>query len=173
MKKLTLFGLIFLISIGLFGCYTILSHPVVKNENSYHQVKFYNDCSSCHSNSDLMNYGYSYLERYPSNNLVEPYPLYVTPYYVQPWWMDIRIPVVESEISRRNDETRLRNLDGGRTSAPSEFSIPSRNSGSNSGSGSSSNATTGNSTNSSNERNTRDRDSDTPKSRNNSGERKK
>jgi hypothetical protein len=173
MKRLTFVGLLFLISIALFGCYTILSHPVVKNENSYHRVKFYNDCSSCHSNSELVNYGYYHFEQYPSQAPIGTIPLYIKPTYVPPWWSGIRIPVVDEENYKRNDDTRLRNLDGGRTSAPSDFSIPSRNSGSSYNSSSNSNASTGSTTNSSNDRNSRERDSDTPKSRNNSGERKK
>ncbi|MGB9663686.1 MAG: hypothetical protein ACPL25_02035 [Ignavibacteria bacterium] len=173
MKRLTLTGLLFFISIGLFGCYTILSHPVVKNENSYSRVKFYNDCLSCHSNSELVDFGYYHLEQYPSQAPIGTLPLYITPTDVPPWWSDIRIPVVQENNTPRNDDTRLRNYDGGRTSAPSDFSIPSRNSGSSSGSSASSNASNGNTTNSSNDRNSRERDSDTPKSRNNSGERKK
>lgn len=172
MKRLTLIGFSLLISVGLFGCYTILSHPVVRNENSYSRVKFYNDCSSCHSNSELIDYGYYHLEQYDLQTSNRTLWLYITPTYVSPWWSDIRIPIIEETPSRSNEETRLRNFDGGRTSAPSDFSIPSRNSGS-SGTSSGSNAATGSSTNSSNDKNSRERDSDTPKSRNNSGERKK
>lgn len=173
MNKAKIFSLIFLFSFGLVGCYTIISHPIVKKDNSYHRVKFYNDCLSCHSQSELIDYGHAYVERPPSMVILEPEPLWYTPTYVPPWWWDIRIPVVEETSQRPNDQTRLRDLDGGRTSAPTDFSIPSRNPGSSSSTTGNSSSSVNSSTNSDNEQKPRERNSNTPNSRNNSGERKK
>lgn len=171
MKLYNLVLTIIFLSIGFIGCYTILSHPTVTKDEYSHKIKFYNDCSSCHTDAELMNYGYVYLDRNPIGVYDRSLPLWITPTYTTPWWMDIQIPVDNGTSNiRPNDETRLRNLDGGRTSAPTDFSIPSRNSGS-SGSSSSSNSSSNNSTSSSNERNSRD--SNSTKSRDNSGERKK
>lgn len=171
MKSVKSFLIVLLLSFGFFGCYTILSHPTVTRGEYSHKVKFYNDCSSCHSNTELIDFGYYYLDKYPTVVIDRTFPLWTTPTYTPPWWMDIRIPVVDEPTTYRpNDETKLRNLDGGRTSAPTDFSIPSRSSGSSSGS-SSSNSSTNNSSNSSSERNSRE--SNSTKSRDNSGERKK
>ncbi len=170
MKLVKSILIILFLSIGFFGCYTILSHPTVTRGEYSQKVKFYNDCSSCHSNSELIDYGYYYPDKYSPIVIDRIFPLWDTPTYTPPWWMDIRIPIVEEPTSYRpNDETKFRNLDGGRTSAPTDFSIPSRNSGS-SGSSSSSNSSN-NSNSSTNERNSRE--SNSTKSRDNSGERKK
>jgi|GEM_PF-1908782 hypothetical protein len=173
MKQAKLFSLIFFFSFSLVGCYTIISHPVVKKDNSYNRVKFYNDCLSCHSRSELVEYGQIYLNPPQQVLIVNPSPIWISPIYVSPWWADIRMPVVPENNYRPNDETKLRNLDGGRTSAPTNFSQPSRSQGSSSSSSSSSNSATNNSANSSTEKKSRERDSDTPKSRENTGERKK
>lgn len=171
MKKQILFGIIFLLTTVLVGCYTIISHPIVKNGDNYHRVKFYNDCNSCHSNLELIDYGY--LQPMPSTGIIsDPYPMWITPSYLRPWWLDIQVSTTVDDAARRNDNTRLRDLDGGRTSAPTNVLIPSRSTGSSSSSSSSSsNSNNDNSNNTSNERNSRD--SNTPKSRDNSGERKK
>jgi len=173
MKQAKLFSLIFFFSFSLVGCYTIISHPVVKKDNSYNRVKFYNDCLSCHSRSELVEYGQIYLNPPQQVLIVNPSPIWISPIYVSPWWADIRMPVVPENNYRPNDKTKLRDLEGGRTSAPSDFSIPSRNSSSSSSSSGSSSSSVKSSTNSSNEQNSRERNSDTPKSRNNSGERNK
>ncbi|MCX8057678.1 MAG: hypothetical protein N3F03_08735 [Ignavibacteria bacterium] len=173
MRLSKIFAIIFLFSLGFIGCYTIITHPTVKKDGYSQRVKFYNDCFSCHSNSEMIEYGYDYLEKYPADVVVtHPIPIWVEPIYTPPWWVGIRIPVVEDNqpSERPNDRTRLRDLDGGRSSAPTDFSIPSRNSGSSSSSSSSS-SSNNNSTNSTNERNSRE--SNSTKSRDNSGERKK
>jgi hypothetical protein len=173
MNKIKFLSIIFLVSFGLAGCYTIISHPIVKKDDSYHQIKFYHDCLSCHSKSELVEYGQVYLNSPDQVVIIEPSPVWITPSYVPPWWWDIRTQITQENNFRPNDKTKLRDLEGGRTSAPSDFSIPSRNSGSSSSSSGSSSSSVKSSTNSSNEQNSRERNSDTPKSRNNSGERKK
>ncbi len=169
MKYLKFLISIFIFSVLLVGCYTILKHPEVRKNGYSHSVKFYNDCSSCHSSSELASYGYEHFESYPYASTMPPMYLYYEPVYTPPWWMGLQIPVSEP-TQPRNDETRLRNNDGGRTSAPSNFSMPSRST-SSTNSSSSSNSSTTNSNDSNKERTSRS--SDTPNSRNNSGERKK
>jgi len=172
MKVIKSLLIVVLASFGFYGCYTIISHPTVQRDDYVHRVKFYNDCSSCHSNSELIDYGYVYLEKYPYSTSLQPVPVYVNPVYTPPWWLGIGVPVENnSDNYRSNDQTRLRNMDGGRTSAPTDFSIPSRNATTTTGGANSSNATTKTSNDSSEERN--GRSSSTPNSRNNSGERKK
>lgn len=172
MKFYKIFGIVFLFSIGFFGCYTIVTHPTVKKDNYSHKVKFYNDCFSCHTNSEMIEYGYDYLHKYPSEVVVvQPVPRWIEPIYSPPWWVGIKLPTDEFQTDQRpNDRTGLRDMDGGRTSAPTNFSNPSRNTGSSSSS-SSSNSSNNNSTNSSNERSSKE--SNSTKSRDNSGERRK
>lgn len=161
--------ILFLIVTGFIGCYTIISHPIVKKGDYSQRVKFYNDCFSCHSNTDMIEYGY--INRNHSLGYIGTNSIWVTPIYVQPWWLDIRYSVEENQsLQRPNDRTGLRDMDGGRTSSPTNFDIPSRNSGSSNNS-SSSNSSSNNSLDSSKERNSRE--SSSTKSRDNSGERKK
>ncbi len=163
--------ILFLIASGFIGCYTIISHPTVKKGDYSQRVKFYNDCFSCHSNTDMIEYGYDYVNQNPSWSYIGTNPIWVTPTYVPPWWLEIRYPVEENQSPQRpNDRTGLRDMDGGRTLSPANFDIPSRNSGSSNNS-SSSNSSSNNSLDSSKERNSRE--SSSTKSRDNSGERKK
>lgn len=168
MKLTSYVAVVILLSFGFIGCYTILSHPTIKRNEYSQKISFYNDCNSCHSNSELINYGYEYLDKYPQPIVSPPLLIFTEPVYTPPWWFYIQVPVGnDTFVQRPNDETKLRNLDGGRTSAPTDFSNPSRNSGSTSNS----NSSTNNSSSSSNERSSKE--SNSIKSRDNSGERKK
>lgn len=177
MRFMRFFPIVILLSIGLIGCYTIITHPKIDEDNYSQRVRFYNDCSSCHSNEELLASGYDYIHKYPyASAPVHPIPVWVEPIYTPPWWIGIRLPFDADQIqtqTRPYDRTGLRDMDGGRTSAPTNFTTPSSDTGSSSSSSSSSstNSNSSNSTNSSNERNSRD--SNSTKSRDNSGERKK
>ncbi len=170
MKLYKILVSLFLVSFGFMGCYTIFSHPTVRKDDYTNRIKFYDDCFSCHSKAELVDYGYEYLHRYPATTQLNPIPIYTEPIYSPPWWIGLVIPSeVQSDI-RSNDETRLRNQDGGRTSAPATFDLPSRNTG-NSNNTNSSNSSSKNSVDSSKERDSRE--SNNTKTRDNSGERKK
>lgn len=163
--------IVLLMSLTFVGCYTIIKHPEIEKDGYTQRVKFYNDCISCHSEYELENFGLS-LHSYTSSPYYnEPVYIYTSPYYTSPWWRDIYIYTEPYNFeNRNNDATRLRNQDGGRSSAPSNFSNPSINA-----SGQSSGSSGSGSSNQVNDRKEerKSRESETPKSRNNSGERKR
>lgn len=165
------FLILIILSFTFFSCYTIIKHPEIEKDGYTQRVKFYNDCNSCHSDYELENFGLNFHSNSSFYYYNEPIFIYTSPYYTSPWWRNIYISSEPNIFENRsNDATRLRNQDGGRSSAPSTFSNPSINaSGQSSGSSSSG---------SSNQINNRKEDrksgeSKTTKSRNNSGERKR
>lgn len=163
------FLIISFLALTSVGCYTIFKHPEVYKDGYSRRVKFYNDCSSCHSNYQLTNFGLNYHRFTGEQSYYEPIFIYISPYYSTPWWMDIVVPTeINTGIDQSNDGTRLRSMDGGRNSVPSDFSNPSVNTGrsGNSSSSSSVNQTT------ERKEDRKSRESESPKSRNNSGERK-
>jgi len=160
---------ILLVGLILSSCYTIITHPRISEGNYTRQVKFYDNCTNCHTINEMVNFGYYHLV-VPRPNL--PGMWFHIPSYYSPWWFDVNVSMTESpEPQRKNDETRLRDYDGNRSLAPTNVSTPSRSSGS-SNSGSSQNSSVS-SDNSSQQQDSRQQKSTNPKSRDNSGERKK
>ncbi len=171
MKLINKVIIMIFVSLTLLSCYTIIKHPEIERDGYTQRVKFYNDCSSCHSEYELENFGLSFHSYSSSPYYNEPVYIYTSPYYTSPWWRDIYLSSEPNIFeSRNNDATRLRNQDGGRSSAPSTFSSPSINA-----SGQTSGSSSSGSSNQVNDRKEerRSRESETPKSRNNSGERKR
>lgn len=184
------------------GCYTILEHPDVssKDENGfvYHDnVKFYDDCSSCHNSTDqaLVSTNPSmystyrnhraersyYSDSYYSDSFFGDYGYY----YNTPWWYNAAQSGSGNTQAKENNRSAARDNNGDARNENNErevsrtrpesgrlnYTSPTRSS---NGSGSSGSSTTTESTkpNSSDSsgNNTRS-NSDAPKSRNNSGER--
>lgn len=164
----------------------MISHPTVKkssteNGNITHKVRLNDNCISCHSETELMDFNeyYPLVYRSDFDYRFDRFSTYYDPYYVYPWWYDIKITStsVESSSPQRNYEGSLRNSDGSRsrdTNPNINLPPPSRNEDSNRATtqakdkGSSSNDRK--SDTSTDRRNTDNQNTNT---RNNSGERKK
>lgn len=186
------------------GCYTILEHPDIssKDENGfvYHDdVKFYDDCGSCHSADDeaIMSSNPSMFRTYRHQRAQSTYgnDVYYSDdffggygyYYNTPWWYDVsKSGSGKNESSKNQEQTRnsARNNSGSRSddnereaarnsSGGSGLNYTSPTRSSNSGSGSSGNTTeTSKPSSSSNDSSSGNRStSDQPKSRDNSGNR--
>ncbi|HEX9751176.1 MAG TPA: hypothetical protein VGB22_07840 [candidate division Zixibacteria bacterium] len=73
---------------GLFGCYTVLKHPITAQEGperSPHPQEYYRqNCVDCHADYNEYPYGYFYGE-YPEHYF--EYPRWGH-YYAYPWWWD-------------------------------------------------------------------------------------
>jgi hypothetical protein len=198
MKTKLFFPVIVVFLLSLFaGCYTVFIHPDLesKDDNGYtynKDVKFYDDCSSCHKDISQ-----DYVE---SPQILKAHPLYSSfgyfdyddyyyndsyyggygYYYNYPWWLDVTPPTnnIKSEqytggarnnSSERSETTRERprNVD---LPSPTVSSGSSGTSETSTSSGTPSGTTTENK--SANSSNTSERSSSSsPGSRNNSGDR--
>lgn len=165
----------FIMSLFIAGCYTVFTHPYVKEHGYSKKVAIYDDCASCHTSEELMYMNYYNRAYHPPN--VSPGILWYNSTYSYPWWYDV-IPYVQvyNEVKpneERNDNTRLRNNDSYRNLDDSNnYNLPSRSSGSSS-TNSGSNSVNNDSDSKRNVNKSRSNNNDAPKSRNNSGERKR
>lgn len=184
----------------LTGCYTVLEHPDVssKDENGFvynNDVAFYDDCGSCHSETDQaimsthpqMYSTYrnqraddiNYHDGYYSQGSFGDYGYY----YDIPWWFEVSRSGSGSgdAVTKQNDNTRARN-NSGRNETNEREVVRSRNDGgglnytsptrsSNSGSGSSNSSEVTKSSNSGDSSSGSRSNNDAPKSRDNDGSR--
>jgi hypothetical protein len=66
------------------GCYTVLRHPPVQDEEEISEpVAVRNECAACHSDWDMERFGYAFHPGW--------YPAYGAwlGWYWEPWWMDV------------------------------------------------------------------------------------
>lgn len=87
--RLALPGVVVAAAFLLFGCYTILKHPVTEGEGPEHtdvhpQEYYRQNCIDCHADYDQYPYGYFY-GVYP--DYYWQYPRFGY-YYAYPWWWD-------------------------------------------------------------------------------------
>ncbi|MBU2444656.1 MAG: hypothetical protein KJ666_03660 [Bacteroidetes bacterium] len=180
------FTVLIVTSIFFSACYTMISHPKVskkENSNDYvtHRVSIIDDCLSCHSEQELREFNSYHQYYYQSENIYRPERtfIYYDPYYSYPWWYDIKATTTyespSSSKPSRSYDGSLRNNDGGRSRENNtniNLPPPSRNEDSNRGTSSVKTDSSSDRKSDSNS-NTRDRESQSPKTRENSGERKK
>lgn len=177
------------------GCYTVLVHPEIENKDEngytyYDDVKFYDDCSSCHkditpnhfespeilkSHPSYSNFGYYDFNDYYYN---DSYYGNFGYYYNAPWWLEVAPQVkykrneeqytggARDNSSERSETTRDQRRD---LSVPSP-TVSSGSSSSSSGSSDSSTSSTSTETRSSSSSTSTDRNSNgTSGARDNSG----
>ena len=88
-NKIVVLGIL-LLAMGIFswGCYTILTHPTVAEEEgkaTSHQGEYYREhCTDCHAEYHNYPYGF-YYNYYPDYYWNSPRWGY---YYIYPWWWD-------------------------------------------------------------------------------------
>ncbi|GAB4380519.1 MAG: hypothetical protein Kow0042_30650 [Calditrichia bacterium] len=83
-KRIAVFSVLF---IFLVGCYTVIKHPAIMDEENpqyVRQIYFSNDCMSCHQEPDIILWGnpHPYLPRLNYINENERWDYY----YHHPWW---------------------------------------------------------------------------------------
>ena len=120
-----IWGLIFIIPLFLFGCFTMLTHPDIENVDDqgnryFVDVRFYDDCTACHTAEEID------AEQLIAYEMVSPYRYdedstsYSDDYYDYdrsgyragyrpnfPWWIEISPILRDLPLPTRNDRERI------------------------------------------------------------------